>query len=128
VLRGESLLNDASTLVLYETAVQVTLIGTYVWGSVSIGFCLVAGGGVAIGLAIGWLMLRLQRLASDPLVRSAIALLTGFAAYLPADAHVSGVLAVVTAGLLSQLGRPADHVCQDAAAIDRNLGGHDVSA
>jgi len=45
-------------------------------------------------------MLRLQRLASDSLVRSTIALLTGFAAYLPADAlHVSGVLAVVTAGL-----------------------------
>jgi CPA1 family monovalent cation:H+ antiporter len=100
VLRGESLLNDASALVFYETAVHVTQTRTYLWGSVSIGFCLAAGGGVAIGLAIGWLMLRLQRLASDSLVRSTIALLTGFAAYLPADAlHVSGVLAVVTAGL-----------------------------
>jgi monovalent cation/hydrogen antiporter len=100
VLRGESLLNDASALVLYETAVRVTQTRTYVWGSVSIGFCLAAAGGVAIGLAVGWLMLRLQRLASDRLVRSTIALLTGFAAYLPADAlYVSGVLAVVTAGL-----------------------------
>ena len=100
VLRGESLLNDASALVFYETAVHVTQTRTYVWGSVSIGFCLAAGGGIAIGLAIGWLMLRLQRLSSDSLVRSTIALLTGFAAYLPADAlHVSGVLAVVTAGL-----------------------------
>jgi Na+/H+ antiporter len=100
VLRGESLLNDASALVLYEVAVRVAQTKTYVWGSVSIGFCLAAGGGVAIGLAVGWLMLRLQRLTSDPLVSSTIALLTGFAAYLPADAlHVSGVLAVVTAGL-----------------------------
>lgn len=100
VLRGESLLNDATALVLYETAVHVTQIRSYVWGSVSIGFCLAAGGGVAIGLIIGWLMLRVRRLASDPLVGNTIALLTGFAAYLPADAlHVSGVLAVVTAGL-----------------------------
>jgi Na+/H+ antiporter len=99
-VHGESLLNDASALVLYETAVHVTQTRTYVWGSVSIGFCVAAGGGVAIGLAIGWLMLALQRLTSDSLVRSTIALLTGFAAYLPADAlHVSGVLAVVTAGL-----------------------------
>jgi Na+/H+ antiporter len=100
VLRGESLLNDASALVFYETAVRVTQTRTYVWGSVSIGFCLAAGGGVAIGLVVGWLMIRLQRLASDSLVKSTIALLTGFAAYLPADAlHVSGVLAVVSAGL-----------------------------
>jgi monovalent cation/hydrogen antiporter len=100
VLRGESLLNDASALVLYESAVQVTQMRNYVWGSVSTRFCLAVGGGVAIGLAIGWLMLRLQRLALDPLVKNTIALLTGFAAYLPADMlHVSGVLAVVTAGL-----------------------------
>ncbi len=100
VLRGESLLNDATALVLYETAVHVTQIRTYLWGSVSIGFCLAAVGGVAIGLVIGWLVVRVRRLAPDPLVGNTISLLTGFAAYLPADAlHVSGVLAVVTAGL-----------------------------
>jgi Na+/H+ antiporter len=100
VLRGESLLNDALALVLYETAVHVTQTRTYVLGSISIGFLLAAAGGVAIGLGVGWAMLRIQRLTSDPLVRSTIGLLTGYAAYLPADAlHVSGVLAVVTAGL-----------------------------
>jgi monovalent cation/hydrogen antiporter len=100
VLRGESLLNDASALVLYETAVHLSQTRSYVWGSLSTKFCLAVAGGVAIGLVIGWLMLRLQRLASDPLVKNTIALLTGFAAYMPADAlHVSGVLAVVTAGL-----------------------------
>jgi len=99
VLRGESLLN-ATALVLYETAVHVTQIKAYVWGSILIGFCLAAGGGLAIGLAIGWLMLRDRRLAPDPLVGNTVSFLTAFAAYLPADAlHVSGVLAVVTAGL-----------------------------
>jgi Na+/H+ antiporter len=100
VLRGESLLNDALALVLYETAVHVTQTKIFVLGSISIGFSLAAAGGVAIGLGVGWAMLRIQRLTSDPLVRSTIGLLTGYAAYLPADAlHVSGVLAVVTAGL-----------------------------
>jgi monovalent cation/hydrogen antiporter len=100
VLRGESLLNDASALVLYESAVHIAQTRNYVWGSLSTSFCLAVGGGVTIGLAIGWLMLRLQRLASEPLVKNTIALLTGFAAYMPADTlHVSGVLAVVTAGL-----------------------------
>jgi monovalent cation/hydrogen antiporter len=100
VLRGESLLNDALALVLYETAVRVTQTRMYVLGSISIGFSLAAAGGVVIGMTVGWAMLRIQRLTSDPLVRSTIGLLTGYAAYLPADAlHVSGVLAVVTAGL-----------------------------
>jgi CPA1 family monovalent cation:H+ antiporter len=100
VLRGESLLNDALALVMYETAVRVAQTRTFVRGSVSLGFCLAAAGGIAVGLVIGWLMHRLQRRVSDPLARNTIALVTGFAAYLPADAlHVSGVLAVVTAGL-----------------------------
>jgi CPA1 family monovalent cation:H+ antiporter len=100
VLRGESLLNDALALVMYEAAVRVVQTRTFVWGSVSEGFCLAAAGGIAVGLVIGWLMHRLRRLASDSLAGNTIALLTGFAAYLPADAlGISGVLAVVTAGL-----------------------------
>lgn len=100
VLHGESLLNDATALVLYETAVHTTQVRNFVWGSVSIGFCLAAASGIAIGLAVGWLMLQIRRFANDPLVANTIALLTGFAAYLPAySLHVSGVLAVVSAGL-----------------------------
>src|SRR6516165_5591616 len=86
VLRGESLLNDALALVMYEAAVRVVQTRTFVWGSVSEGFCLAAAGGIAVGLVIGWLMHRLRRLASDSLAGNTVALLTGFAAYLPADA------------------------------------------
>lgn len=100
VLRGESLLNDALALVLYETAVHVTQTKVYVWGSIGGGFFLAASGGIFIGLAIGWVMLRIRRSTSDPLTGNTMSLLTGFAAYLPADAlHLSGVLAVVAAGL-----------------------------
>ena len=100
VIRGESLLNDALALVLYETAVHVTQSRSYVWGSVSAGFCVAAAGGILIGLGVGWLMLRVRRFTEDPLAENTISLLTAFAAYLPADAvHVSGVLSVVAAGL-----------------------------
>jgi monovalent cation/hydrogen antiporter len=100
VIRGESLLNDALALVLYETAVHVTQFRSYVWGSISGGFCVAAAGGILIGLGLGWLMLRVRRFTGDPLAENTISLLTAYAAYLPADAvHVSGVLAVVAAGL-----------------------------
>jgi Na+/H+ antiporter len=100
VLRGESLLNDALALVLYESAVHVTQTKIYVWGSIGGRFLLAASGGILIGLAIGWVMLRIRRSTSDPLTGNTMSLLTGFAAYLPADAlHMSGVLAVVAAGL-----------------------------
>ena len=100
VLRGESLLNDALALVLYEAAVHVTQTKIYVWGSIAGRFCLAASGGILIGLAIGWVMLRIRRSTSDPLTGNTTSLLTGFAAYLPADAlHLSGVLSVVAAGL-----------------------------
>jgi monovalent cation/hydrogen antiporter len=100
VVRGESLLNDALALVLYETALHVTESKSFVWGSISLGFGVAALGGILVGLVVSRLMLRLRNLVSDPVTGNTIALLTGFAAYLPADAlHVSGVLAVVTAGL-----------------------------
>ena len=100
VIRGESLLNDALALVLFETAVQVTQTRSYVWGSIAGGFCVAAAGGILLGLAVGWLMLRVRRFTGDPLAENTISLLTAYAAYLPARAvHVSGVLSVVVAGL-----------------------------
>lgn len=100
VLRGESLVNDASALVLFEAAIHSTQVKQYVWGSVTSQFCLAVAGGVTIGAAIGWLAVQLRRHTTDPLLTNTISLLSAFAAYQPAAAlHVSGVLAVVTAGL-----------------------------
>jgi monovalent cation/hydrogen antiporter len=66
VVRGESLLNDASALVLYETALHVTESKSFVWGSISLGFGVAALGGIVVGLVVAWLMLRLRNLVSDP--------------------------------------------------------------
>jgi monovalent cation/hydrogen antiporter len=100
ILRGESLVNDASALVLFEAAIHTTQQNTYVWGTFISHFGVAAAGGVIIGGVIGWLAVQLRRHTADPLLANTISLLAAFAAYQPAAAlDVSGVLAVVTAGL-----------------------------
>ncbi len=104
VLEGESLLNDASALVLYRFAVAATLAGEVSLGEASLSFLLSAAGGAAAGYAIGraamWVFDRLE----DTLLDILVSFLAGFAAYLAAERlHVSGVLAAVACGLV--LGR-----------------------
>jgi monovalent cation/hydrogen antiporter len=100
ILRGESLVNDASALVLFEAAIHTTQLKKYVWGSVLSQFCLAVAGGVIIGAIVGWLAVQLRRHTTDPFLHNTISLLAAFGAYQPAAAlHFSGVLAVVTAGL-----------------------------
>jgi Na+/H+ antiporter len=100
ILRGESLVNDASALVLFEAAIHTTQQKSYVGGTIISHFCLAVAGGVIIGGVVGWLAVQLRRHTTDALLANTISLLAAFAAYQPAAAlHVSGVLAVVTAGL-----------------------------
>src|SRR5258708_21366157 len=100
VLDGESLINDATALVAYRFAIAATMSGRFSISEASLRFILVALGGTGIGLTVGWLASYVQRRLDDPPVQITISLLTPFAAYIPAERlHVSGVLAVVVAGL-----------------------------
>ena len=100
VLDDESLLNDATALVAYRFAIAAMMSGTFSLSEAIGRFFLVALGGTCIGLAIGWLAAHIQRRLDDPPIQMTISLLTPFAAYIPAERlHVSGVLAVVAAGL-----------------------------
>jgi Na+/H+ antiporter len=100
VLDGESLVNDATALVAYRFAIAAMMSGTFSLSEAIGRFLLVAVGGTAIGLVVGWLASQVQRRLDDPPVQMTLSLLTPFAAYIPAErSHVSGVLAVVTAGL-----------------------------
>ncbi|MCU1674104.1 MAG: Na+/H+ antiporter [Frankiales bacterium] len=100
ILEGESLLNDATALVAYRIAVGAAVAGTASWGHAGGQFVLAAGGGAAVGLALGSAIAALRRRLDDPLLENALSLLTPFAAYLPAEAlHASGVLSVVVVGL-----------------------------
>ena len=100
ILEGESLVNDATGLVAYRIAVTATIHGTFFVEDAIGKFFLVACGGVAIGLMVGWFMAWVHRHLDDPTVETVITLLTPFLAYLPAEAvGVSGVLATVTTGI-----------------------------
>jgi monovalent cation/hydrogen antiporter len=102
LIGGEGLLNDATALTTLQVAIAAT-----VGGGISIGFAagkfvLAAAGGLAIGLAIGYLLRLGRHLLRDPLVANTASLATPFLAYLAGEeAHVSGVLAVVIAGLMA---------------------------
>jgi CPA1 family monovalent cation:H+ antiporter len=99
VLEGETLLNDTVAFVSYRLAVSAAVIGTFSLSHAAGQFVVSAVGGVATGLAVGWLVFALTKLMSDPLVATTIGLVTPFAAYVLAERFGgSGVLAVVTAG------------------------------
>ena len=100
LVEGESLANDASALVVYRVAVAAAVGGSFSALDASADFLGAVAGGVAIGLGTGWVVAQIRRRVDDPTTGSTISLLTGYAAFLPAEElHVSGVLAAVTAGL-----------------------------
>jgi monovalent cation/hydrogen antiporter len=100
ILEGESLVNDATALIALRFAVIALATGTFSLGSATVQFFRVSIGGMAVGLVVGWLSARITKPIDDPPIEFTLSLLTPFAAYLLAEQlHVSGVLAVVIAGL-----------------------------
>ncbi len=102
VLTGESMLNDGTALTLYAVAVSAASASAATPSPLSAvgSLVVISAGGIVVGLVLGVLIHRLRMRLRDPLVESALSLLTPFAAYLAADSlHVSGVLAVVVTGL-----------------------------
>src|SRR5262245_46142571 len=105
ILEGESLVNDAAALVVYRAAVSATVTGTFVMKETLWQFFLMAVGGVALGLAIGYLTRKALYYAEDSLVETALTLLAPYAAWILAERlHVSAVLACVAGGLYVRQG------------------------
>ncbi|MEO7306693.1 MAG: Na+/H+ antiporter [Ferruginibacter sp.] len=102
ILEGESLVNDASALIAYRYAVLAVTTGTFVFWQAGLQFLLVAGVGIAIGIATGFLFVFAhKRIENNPVVETSLTLLAPFVSYLAAEQfHMSGVLAVVSTGLL----------------------------
>src|SRR5438093_1357744 len=108
VLEGESLVNDASGLVLYKFAVAAVLSGTFSLADASIEFVLISAGGIAIGMLLGGLFVLLHRYLGDPFIEVLLSLSVPYMAYVLAESvGASGVLAVVAAGLLRGRYSPA---------------------
>jgi monovalent cation/hydrogen antiporter len=109
ILEGESLINDATGLVAYRIAVGAAVTGVFSVLQTPTQFVYASLAGVAIGLAVAWLIVRVRKKLRDPPVEITISLLTPFAAYLPAEAvGASGVLAAVACGLV--MGRQAPRI------------------
>jgi CPA1 family monovalent cation:H+ antiporter len=101
VLEGESLVNDASALVLYKFAVAAVLTGTFSLLDAGAQFAGVTTGGIAGGILVGLVFVVIQRRLSDVFIEVLISLLVPYVAYAFAESlHGSGVLAVVAAGLV----------------------------
>ena len=100
IIEGESLVNDGTALVLLRTAIVAAVAGEFSIWEASGRLVLNIVGGIAVGLAVGYVIRRIRRLLDNPPLEVTLAFLTGYFAFLPASAiGVSGVLAVVTAGI-----------------------------
>jgi monovalent cation/hydrogen antiporter len=99
ILEGESLVNDATALVLLKTATSALSGSVAVW-QVGGDFLLAAGGGVAVGLVVATVLAKVRRRIDDPVIDTTLSFVAPFIAYLPAEEiHASGVLAVVVTGI-----------------------------
>ena len=100
IVEGESLINDGTGLVLYRVAVAAVVTGTFSALDTGGLFVVTAGGGVAVGLGVGWLVRQVRLRLHNPPAEITISLLTGYVAFISAELiGVSAVLAAVTAGI-----------------------------
>ncbi|MBA6144367.1 MULTISPECIES: Na+/H+ antiporter [Pseudomonas] len=106
MLQGEALLNDASGLVTFKFALAAAITGVFSLADASVSFVMVALGGLAVGVALSWLLGRLRmwmitRGWDDPATHVVFMLLLPFAAYVLAERlGVSGILSAVAAGMM----------------------------
>jgi Na+/H+ antiporter len=100
IVSGESLVNDATALVIYKVAVAAAVSGSFSLAAAGGRFVLNAVVGIAIGVAVGWIVAHVRRVIDDAPTEITVSLVTPYFAYLPAEAlGVSAVLAAVTTGI-----------------------------
>jgi len=100
IVEGEALVNDATALVAYKFAVAAAVTGSFSLAEAGGRFLLNGVAGVAIGIAVGYIIAQLRKALDDAPTEITISLVTPYFAYLPAEAlGVSAVLAAVTAGI-----------------------------
>ena len=108
ILEGESLVNDASGLVIYKFAVAAVLTGTFSLAGASAQFAWLSLGGIAVGVALSFLFIAIHKRLGDTMIEVLTTLIVPYAAYIAAESmHLSGVLAVVAAGLIRGRYSPA---------------------
>jgi Na+/H+ antiporter len=116
LIQGEGLLNDATALTILSVAAAAATTGTFSFSEAVGKFVISAVGGVLVGIVIAYVLRLLRRVRADPINSNAISLAAPFAAYLLGEElHVSGVLAVVVAGLI--IGHDAPRMATGASRL-----------
>lgn len=102
ILEGESLLNDASSLIIFRFALVAIATGQFVWYEAGLSFSWMVAGGAGIGLLIGWLFMKAHKyLPTDSNMDIVFTIVAPYIMYIAAEElHSSGILAVVSGGLL----------------------------
>ncbi len=102
ILEGESLLNDASSLIIFRFALIAVATGQFIWYEAALSFGWMVIGGAGIGLLIGYVFMKAhQYLPTDVNMDIALTIVTPYVMYIVAEeVQSSGVLAVVSGGLL----------------------------
>src|SRR5690348_13514167 len=101
LLEGESLLNDATGLVLFRFAIAAAVTGTFSIGDALGSFALLALGGAVVGAACAAVWVFVSKRLSDEYLVIAASILVCWATYIAAEhVHVSGVIATVVCGLI----------------------------
>lgn len=102
ILEGESLLNDASSLIIFRFAMITVATGQFIWYEAALSFSWMVVGGIGIGLLVGWIFMKAHKyLPTDVNIDTILTLVTPYIMYIAAEeVHSSGVLSVVSGGLL----------------------------
>jgi CPA1 family monovalent cation:H+ antiporter len=101
ILEGESMLNDASSLIIFRFAMVAVATGQFFWLDATLSFAWMVVGGTGVGLLIGWLFMKTHRLLpTDVNMDIILTLVAPYIMYIAAEElHSSGILAVVSGGL-----------------------------
>jgi CPA1 family monovalent cation:H+ antiporter len=100
IVEGEGLTNDGTALVLYTGAVGTAMVGAVHPGPLIVTLLAAPAGGAALGLAVGWFAVQVRQRIDHSLLEITVSLVTPYLTYVLAEgAHLSGVLATVTAGV-----------------------------
>ena len=120
MLDGESLLNDATALVLLRTAIVATAASFSIWGTIgTFAYSVVIA--VIVGGLVGWLNLVVRKRVTDPTVNTVISFTVPFVAAVPAELlEASGLVAAVVAGLVTGIRAPRDLSPQNRLSDSQN--------
>jgi len=119
ILEGESLLNDATSLVALNTALAALSASVSPW-RIGWEFVRAAGGGLVVGIVAAFVLIQIRKLIDDPVLDTSLSFAAPYVAFLPAEEiHASGVLSVVVAGLL--LGHKSPTIQSASSRISENI-------